>query len=290
MQPITANITTPGEFREENPYKDDLCKTDENISFNCLISEDCPCERFGKFAANHPVLPALDSSNNPLPKGWCGKVELVYLGDYGNNKIVDIPKEVYDDFMAGENTGYMLREVSRIYRSIETVEAVKEVDMTIVNKVRTQVDEGQDLVYPYLKDVYDKIGGGKFSVDIRDYKNSNDRLTILKVDDKTIVSVIETRTEFNHVEYVFAQWQAQQDREGWIDVNERLPNAGEKVIVYFGRINNQLIARTCLDKQDKILFTVFYMDSATTNHAEDITHWQPLPAPPQQALTPKDKL
>lgn len=65
----------------------------------------------------------------------------------------------------------------------------------------------------------------------------------------------------------------------WISVDERMPEVGGKVLVYFGGINNILIGKI-LTHADKKLWSVFYSDGEYLNAsetAEVVTHWMPLP-------------
>lgn len=79
-------------------------------------------------------------------------------------------------------------------------------EMAIVDARKHAIDNGSggDHVSEYFIKVASKYNGNPL-VDVRHYENSNDRLSILKIDDKTVAYVAETRTEFNHVEFVFSE-------------------------------------------------------------------------------------
>lgn len=66
----------------------------------------------------------------------------------------------------------------------------------------------------------------------------------------------------------------------WVRVEDRLPELGEKVLVYFAPIDNQLMGILAFDMDANKIFGVFYKDAFSFNHGEDITHWMSLPTPP----------
>lgn len=68
----------------------------------------------------------------------------------------------------------------------------------------------------------------------------------------------------------------------WIKVEDILPEPNEKVLLYFGKIDNILMG---IYWEDVNKFNVFFSNGATLNdgkHAEIITHWMPLPEPPKE--------
>jgi hypothetical protein len=77
--------------------------------------------------------------------------------------------------------------------------------MSIVERVRTQVEDHTDYVSDFFIKVAETLTDEKKWIEVQDFTNSDTRLSLLKVDDKTIATVIETRTEFNHCEYIFSK-------------------------------------------------------------------------------------
>lgn len=80
----------------------------------------------------------------------------------------------------------------------------KAVKWSIEKIIRTQVEGGRDYVSDYFIEVTKGIQSG-VCIEVKDFANSETRLTLLKVNDRTIATVIETRTEFNHVEFIFSK-------------------------------------------------------------------------------------
>lgn len=68
----------------------------------------------------------------------------------------------------------------------------------------------------------------------------------------------------------------------WIKLNDRLPERGEKVLVYFEAIDNILIGRRMNDSDGKDVWTVFYSDGEKPllRGSEIITDWMKLPDAP----------
>ena len=61
----------------------------------------------------------------------------------------------------------------------------------------------------------------------------------------------------------------------WISVKDRLPEIGQKVLVYYPKWDGNEIQVAHLMRKR----TMFYVDGINIR-AENITHWQPLPKPP----------
>jgi len=71
----------------------------------------------------------------------------------------------------------------------------------------------------------------------------------------------------------------------WISVEDRLPERGVKVIVYFCNIQTTLIGRRMNDSGGNDVWMVFFADGEKANnniYSEDITHWMPLPNAPEK--------
>jgi hypothetical protein len=71
----------------------------------------------------------------------------------------------------------------------------------------------------------------------------------------------------------------------WIDVETRLPELGEKVLIC--RYGNHILMGQLLYKEldagDTIkVFCAFFKDKFTECERDSVTHWMPLPNPPQQ--------
>jgi hypothetical protein len=72
-------------------------------------------------------------------------------------------------------------------------------------------------------------------------------------------------------------------RESWISVSDQMPEDGEKVLCYSEKYKDTFSA-ICNNKNNDGRFqrgTAFYWAGT------EISHWQPLPAPPLSDLTPK---
>lgn len=65
----------------------------------------------------------------------------------------------------------------------------------------------------------------------------------------------------------------------WIPVEERFPNKGELVLVYFG---NSPAGLYC-DAWEYSGSNQYFRKKPSRNPQEDVTHWQPLPAPPKES-------
>jgi len=83
-------------------------------------------------------------------------------------------------------------------------------EMTIVDRVRTQVEDMKDRVSEFFIKVAADYKGNPFC-EVKTYNQTDDRLSILKIDDRTVATVIETRTDFNNVEWIFSRLPQQSD-------------------------------------------------------------------------------
>jgi hypothetical protein len=65
----------------------------------------------------------------------------------------------------------------------------------------------------------------------------------------------------------------------WKKPIEEMPDMGEKVIVYLGKIDNILMALLELNKEGNEVFMCFCTDGKK-EHYEEVTHWRKLPKKP----------
>lgn len=111
----------------------------------------------------------------------------------------------FDDFTDHVSWGFITRQIWVAANQSTSEEQPKE--MAIVKKVRTLVEDTTDYVGDFFGAIHKQYDGEK-AYEVKDFKNSDTRLSLLKIDDKTVAMVIENRTEFNHCEYIFCQDQS----------------------------------------------------------------------------------
>lgn len=83
---------------------------------------------------------------------------------------------------------------------------------------------------------------------------------------------------YDHIEFAWEMWQARAAQSEWISVEDRLPEIGTRVLLC-GRYEGKGIIAYC---------AIGYFDGKTyrehwgadINATAAITHWQPLPEPP----------
>ena len=84
---------------------------------------------------------------------------------------------------------------------------------------------------------------------------------------------------YEHIEFAWGMWQARAVQSEWISVEDRLPEIGTRVLLC-GRYEGKGIIAYC---------AIGYFDGKTyrehwgadINATAAITHWQPLPEPPE---------
>ncbi len=76
----------------------------------------------------------------------------------------------------------------------------KTISSALVTQIRAHVGEGGDIVGDFFGEIHKEYGDKPY-IEVRDFENSDSRLSTLIVDDKLVASVIEIRTAFNHCEY-----------------------------------------------------------------------------------------
>ena len=74
---------------------------------------------------------------------------------------------------------------------------------------------------------------------------------------------------YDHIEFAWRVWQARAAQSEWISVNDRLPESSGRYLVY--------------DFFNATIVTVHYCKERRawgSGYTDEVTHWQPLPAPP----------
>ena len=67
----------------------------------------------------------------------------------------------------------------------------------------------------------------------------------------------------------------------WISVKDKLPNEGERVLIYAPKTQNKYYVATFYILRDEIKFAMNIYGMSYCWYAEDVTYWQPLPEPPE---------
>ena len=62
----------------------------------------------------------------------------------------------------------------------------------------------------------------------------------------------------------------------WISVKDKLPDEGERVLIYAPRTQNQYYVAMFYTLHDEIKFAMNVYGTSYCWYAEDVTHWQPL--------------
>lgn len=68
----------------------------------------------------------------------------------------------------------------------------------------------------------------------------------------------------------------------WISVKDRLPEECETVLIYAPRTQNRYYIAMFYMLNDEIKFATKIYGKSYCWYADDVTHWQPLPEPPNQ--------
>lgn len=67
----------------------------------------------------------------------------------------------------------------------------------------------------------------------------------------------------------------------WISVKDKLPNEGERVLIYAPKTQNQYYVAMFYTLRDEIKFTMNIYGTSYCWYANDVTHWQPLSESPR---------
>lgn len=82
---------------------------------------------------------------------------------------------------------------------------------------------------------------------------------------------------------------AMSENNGWISVKERMPDDGQNVLILSNNSGVSLANWTLKEGWDTPLMfcdnewiTMYFDFSHLESHKRDVTHWMPLPKPPQE--------
>jgi hypothetical protein len=67
----------------------------------------------------------------------------------------------------------------------------------------------------------------------------------------------------------------------WISVKDRLPNDGERVLIYVPKTQNKYYVAAFYTLRDEIKFAMNIYGMSYCWYAEDVAYWQPLPELPK---------
>lgn len=84
---------------------------------------------------------------------------------------------------------------------------------------------------------------------------------------------------YEHIEFAWKMWQARAAQSEWISVEDRMPEIGAMVLLC-GKYENEVIIAYCATGYfDGITYREHW--GADINGTAEVTHWQPLPEPPE---------
>lgn len=66
----------------------------------------------------------------------------------------------------------------------------------------------------------------------------------------------------------------------WICIKDRLPDEGERVLIYAPKTQNQYYVAMFYTLHGEIKFNLKIYGMSYCWYAEDVTYWQPIPEPP----------
>ena len=84
---------------------------------------------------------------------------------------------------------------------------------------------------------------------------------------------------YDHIKFAWEMWQARAAQSEWISVEDRMPEIGAMVLLC-GKYENEVIIAYCATGYfDGITYREHW--GADINGTAEVTHWQPLPEPPE---------
>lgn len=84
---------------------------------------------------------------------------------------------------------------------------------------------------------------------------------------------------YEHIKFAWEMWQARAAQSEWISVEDRMPEIGAMVLLC-GKYENEVIIAYCATGYfDGITYREHW--GADINGTAEVTHWQPLPEPPE---------
>lgn len=84
---------------------------------------------------------------------------------------------------------------------------------------------------------------------------------------------------YYHIKFAWEMWQARAAQSEWISVEDRMPEIGAMVLLC-GKYENEVIIAYCATGYfDGITYREHW--GADINGTAEVTHWQPLPEPPE---------
>ena len=84
---------------------------------------------------------------------------------------------------------------------------------------------------------------------------------------------------YEHIKFAWEMWQARAAQSEWISVEERLPEIGTRVLLCGRYEGKGIIAYCATGYFDGITYREHW--GADINGTAEVTHWQPLPEPPE---------
>lgn len=83
---------------------------------------------------------------------------------------------------------------------------------------------------------------------------------------------------YDHIKFAWGMWQARAAQSEWISVEDRLPEIGTRVLLCGRYEGKGIIAYCAIGYFDGITYREHW--GADINGTAEVTHWQPLPEPP----------